>query len=180
MTPTLQPISGDWFQFRGLGDGLTLITEPHVIPLLRCNIWHIQGRETDLVIDTGLGVSSLYQASRHLFGQRIAALATHVHLDHVGGHHEFAECWCHRLEADALTRADPDGTLADFDLSEVNIDVPGYETGGPALTALPTPDYDLSAWEIKQATVTRRPLSFTWPWLTNWRAANMVGTNLAR
>ena len=156
MTPTLQPISGDWFQLRGLGDGLTLITEPHVIPLLRCNIWHVQGRETDLVIDTGLGVSSLYQASRHLFGHRVAALATHVHLDHVGGHHEFAECWCHRLEADALTRADPDGTLADFDLSEVNINVPGYETGGPALTALPTPGYELSAWEIRQATVTRR------------------------
>ena len=101
-TPPLPALSGDWFQFRALGDGLTLITEPHVVPLLRCNIWHVQGRELDLVIDTGLGVSSLYQASRHLFGQRVAALATHVHLDHVGGHHEFAECWCHRLEAPGL------------------------------------------------------------------------------
>jgi hypothetical protein len=34
--------------------------------------------------------------------------------------------------------------------------VPGYLTGGPALTALPAPDHDLSAWEIRQASVTRR------------------------
>ena len=152
---TLPTVTGDWFAFRHLGDGITLVTEPHVIPLLRCNIWHIRGRETDLVVDTGLGVSSLYQASRHLFGQRVAALATHVHLDHVGGHHEFAECWCHRLEAPGLRRADPDYTLAGFDLSKVEIDVPGYATGGPALTALPAPDYDLSAWQIRQASVTR-------------------------
>jgi glyoxylase-like metal-dependent hydrolase (beta-lactamase superfamily II) len=155
MTTALKPIAGDWFEFRSLGEGITLITEPHVIPFLRCNIWHIRGRDTDLVVDTGMGVSSLYQASRHLFGQRVAALATHVHLDHVGGHHEFAECWCHRLEAPGLRGADPAYTLVDFDLNEVNIDVPGYHTGGPALTALPTPDYDLSAWQIRQATVTR-------------------------
>ena len=106
MTTPLKPIDGDWFQFRSLGEGITLITEPHVIPFLRCNIWHIRGRGLDLMVDTGLGVSSLHAASRHLFGQRVAALATHVHLDHVGSHHEFAECWCHRLEADALAHAE--------------------------------------------------------------------------
>lgn len=152
----LKPIDGQWFEMRTVGDGLTLITEPHVIPFLRCNIWHLRGRDHDLVIDSGLGVSSLYEASRHLFGQRVVALATHVHLDHVGSHHEFAECWCHRLEADALEHADPDGTLGNVSLADMNIDVPGYQTGGRALTALPSPDYDMSAWQIRQATVTRR------------------------
>lgn len=158
MPPLREPLPvalGDWFSFRSLGDGLTLITEPHVVPLLRCNIWHIRGRDTDLVVDTGLGVSSLYQASRHLFGQRVAALATHVHLDHVGGHHEFADCWCHRLEAPGLRGADPAFTLADIDLRALDFAAPGYETGGPALTALPEPGYELSAWQIRQATVTR-------------------------
>ena len=28
--------------------------------------------------------------------------------------------------------------------------------------------------------VTRRPFTLTWPWLTNCRAAKMVGTNFAR
>lgn len=151
----LEVAAGPWFAFQPLDDGLTRITEPHVIPFLRCNIWHVRGRDTDLVIDTGLGVSSLYNASRHLFGHRVAALATHIHLDHIGGHHEFAECWCHRLDAAGLRRADPAQTLAGFDLRDVAIDVPGYTTRGPALTALPSPDYDLYAWHIRQATVTR-------------------------
>ena len=34
--------------------------------------------------------------------------------------------------------------------------------------------------ERKLAIVTRLPFTLTWPWLTNWRAANTVGTNLAR
>lgn len=61
----LRAIDGDWFEFQSLAEGLTLITEPHVIPFLRCNIWHLRGRDLDLIIDTGLGVSSLYAASRH-------------------------------------------------------------------------------------------------------------------
>ncbi len=28
--------------------------------------------------------------------------------------------------------------------------------------------------------VTRLPFTLMWPWLMNWRAANTVGTNLAR
>ncbi len=155
--PMLQAIQGQWFEMRPLGDGITFITEPHVIPLLRCNIWHIRGRHLDLVVDSGLGLCSLHEAARHLFGQRVAAVATHVHLDHVGGHHEFAECWCHRLEAEGLRRpgagfnlSGPDTDLADFDGA-----FPGYETGGPAVTALPWAGYDLSAWELKAASVTR-------------------------
>ena len=33
--------------------------------------------------------------------------------------------------------------------------LPVTRTGGPALTALPAPDYDLSAWQVRQASVTR-------------------------
>ena len=90
------------------------------------------------------------------YGAMPAALfVTHVHLDHVGGHHEFAECWCHRLEAPGLRGADPAFTLADVDLNDLHIEVPGYATGGPALTALPAPGYELSAWQLRQDTVTR-------------------------
>lgn len=146
---------GDWFVFERRADGVTLITEPHVIPFLRCNIWHIRGRDLDLMVDSGLGVRSLHAAARHLFGHRVAAVATHVHLDHIGSHHEFDECWCHRLEAPGLAQADAEFTLGDIDLADVAIDAPGCTTGGPAITALPSPDYDLSAWQIRQAAVTR-------------------------
>ncbi len=151
----LRVLNGQWFEFQGRGEGITLITEPHVVPFLRCNIWHIQGRDIDLMVDTGLGVASLYEASRHLLGRRVAAVATHAHLDHIGSHHEFDECWCHRLEVPGLADGSATHTLADFNLAQVDIDVPGYETGGPALTALPRPDFDLAAWQLKQARVTR-------------------------
>ena len=35
------------------------------------------------------------------------AVASHTHFDHIGGHHEFAERWVHRAEADILARPDP-------------------------------------------------------------------------
>ena len=47
------PIADRWFERRTVSPGLTLLTEPHVDPFLRCNIWHVRGRDRDLVIDTG-------------------------------------------------------------------------------------------------------------------------------
>jgi glyoxylase-like metal-dependent hydrolase (beta-lactamase superfamily II) len=42
-----------WFKRRRIDDTITLLWEPHVIELMRCNIWHVRGRDRDLVIDTG-------------------------------------------------------------------------------------------------------------------------------
>jgi len=42
-----------------IGDGITLLWEPYVIPLMRCNIWHVRGRDRDLLFDSGLGHVSL-------------------------------------------------------------------------------------------------------------------------
>ncbi len=36
---------------KSLTEQITLIWEQHVSPDVRCNIWHIQGRERDLLID---------------------------------------------------------------------------------------------------------------------------------
>jgi hypothetical protein len=35
-----------------VADGITLITEPHVDPLIRANLYHVRGTEADLVVDT--------------------------------------------------------------------------------------------------------------------------------
>ena len=40
-------------------EATTLITEPHVIALMRCNIWHVKGRDRDLIVDTGMGLASV-------------------------------------------------------------------------------------------------------------------------
>jgi glyoxylase-like metal-dependent hydrolase (beta-lactamase superfamily II) len=92
-------VADKWYQSRRIDDDLTLIWEPHVDPLLRCNIWHVRGRDKDLLVDTGLGVTPLRPAIEHLIDKPLAAVATHVHLDHVGGLHEFDERLIHPLEA---------------------------------------------------------------------------------
>jgi glyoxylase-like metal-dependent hydrolase (beta-lactamase superfamily II) len=95
---TLQ-VADKWFQTRRIDGDLTLIWEPHVDPLLRCNIWHLRGRDKDLLVDTGLGVTPLRPAIEHLIDKPLTAVATHVHRDHVGGLHEFDERLIHQLEA---------------------------------------------------------------------------------
>src|SRR5580658_6542330 len=98
-------IADRWFEFERLGDGITRIWEPHVIRLMQCNIWHVRGRDRDLMIDSGMGVASLSEAARHLFDKAVTAVATHSHLDHVGSFHEFADRVAHPAEARRL--ADP-------------------------------------------------------------------------
>ena len=56
---TALPLADRWFERRTVDGGITLLWEPHVIELMRCNIWHVRGRDRDLVVDTGMGVTSL-------------------------------------------------------------------------------------------------------------------------
>jgi glyoxylase-like metal-dependent hydrolase (beta-lactamase superfamily II) len=95
-------IADRWFERKIISDEITLLWEPHVVPLVRCNIWHVRGRDQDLMIDTGMGVASLVDAVKDLLQKPVTAVATHTHLDHVGGHHEFPQCLVHKNEADNL------------------------------------------------------------------------------
>lgn len=147
-------IAERWFEMRRIDDAITLLWEPHVVPLLRCNIWHVRGRDRDLLVDTGLGVASLREAARALFDKPVIAAATHTHLDHVGGHHEFDCCLVHRLEADSLR--DPNGWAAlhtrDFSADDVRkFRDAGYEVGEELITALPHPGYDLDGYRVRPA-----------------------------
>ncbi len=99
------PVVDPWFVTRQVSDGVRLITEPHVHPLLRCNVWHVRGRDRDLVIDTSLGLVPIAHLVEHELGHPLLAVATHVHSDHVGGMSEFADRAIHRAEADVLAAA---------------------------------------------------------------------------
>jgi glyoxylase-like metal-dependent hydrolase (beta-lactamase superfamily II) len=154
-------IADRWFELRRLAGDVTLMWEPHVVPLLRCNIWHVRGRDRDLVIDTGLGVCSLRDFARDILDKPVAALATHAHIDHVGSHHEFEECIAHPMEAEGLARAARDATLAGnvFDPADVStLAIPtdgAYQLSGPMLTALPHASYDLRSYRLLPPRVTR-------------------------
>ena len=98
-------IADRWFEFERIADGITRIWEPHVIRVMQCNIWHVRGRDRDLIIDTGMGIASLAEAAAHLFDKALTAVATHTHIDHVGSLHEFSDRIVHEAEAQQLTRA---------------------------------------------------------------------------
>src|SRR5260221_14161219 len=95
---------------RRIDDAITLLWEPHVIPLMRCNIWHVRGRDRDLLVDTGMGIASLREAARHLLEKPVIAVATHTHADHIGGHFEFGDRPVHIVEADRLSHPTGRGT----------------------------------------------------------------------
>jgi glyoxylase-like metal-dependent hydrolase (beta-lactamase superfamily II) len=153
------PIADRWFERRTVSPHLTLLTEPHVDALLRCNIWHVRGRDRDLVIDTGLGITSLRDAARDLFERPLAAVATHTHMDHTGGMHEFDERWVHDVEAKVLARGSDRIPLdaAEYDAETLAMFAAvGYEIGGGILTAIPYDGYDPRAHEPVPAPPTRR------------------------
>lgn len=139
------PIADRWFERRTIGDGITLLWEPHVHPLLRCNIWHVRGRDSDLLIDTGLGVSSLATAARDLFGATLNVILTHTHMDHMGGAHEFGPCCVHSAEAEAMASASSHLSLsADAYGAEDRawFAAMGYDISGGFLTAIPHAGFD--------------------------------------
>jgi glyoxylase-like metal-dependent hydrolase (beta-lactamase superfamily II) len=96
-------VAKTWFERREVGDRVSLIWEPHVHPFFRCNIWLVKGRDRDLLIDSGMGLTA---------GKPVIALATHAHVDHIGSLHEFDDRRAHRDEAAAYATMPDDVTLA--------------------------------------------------------------------
>jgi glyoxylase-like metal-dependent hydrolase (beta-lactamase superfamily II) len=151
-------IADRWFELRRVDDAITLLWEPHVVPLMRCNIWHVRGRDRDLLIDTGMGIASLRDAARHLLEKPVVAVATHTHADHIGGHYEFDDCLVHRDEADRLTNPKGRGTLrrSEFPPGDLKmLEDSGYRVPETLVTALPHAGYDLADYRIRPSTPTR-------------------------
>jgi glyoxylase-like metal-dependent hydrolase (beta-lactamase superfamily II) len=79
----MKPVAdGEWFNRAEVGDGVIHIWEPYVVEKTRCNIWYVKGRERDVVIDSGMGLSPLGDFIGLRPGRRCLALATHTHFDH--------------------------------------------------------------------------------------------------
>ncbi|MFC1681497.1 MBL fold metallo-hydrolase [Pseudomonadota bacterium] len=101
-----------WFQHERVRDGLFRITEPHYNWFNRSNIWLVRGRDADMLVDTGLGVSRLKLYLADLLDKPLKVVASHVHFDHSGSCHEFDDVYIHRNEHEALCRGDQDIMLA--------------------------------------------------------------------
>jgi glyoxylase-like metal-dependent hydrolase (beta-lactamase superfamily II) len=151
-------VADRWFERREVEDGLLLVTEPHVDPFLRANVWLVRGRNRDVLVDSGLGLASLRQALADLLDRPLTAVATHRHYDHVGGLHEFDEVVVHRADAAAVAAADGFASLLlrDYPAEElVATQEAGIALPEVLIDALPHEGYDPAAYRVHPAVPTR-------------------------
>lgn len=131
-----------WYELRKLADGISLIHEPWIKPFYRCNMWHVQGRDCNLLFDTGLGHFPLRSSIAALRERPVICVASHSHFDHIGCHHEFETRCIHAAEADILADPRNDWTLADRYATDEMFD--GVPEG-----------WNAAAYRIKSAPATR-------------------------
>jgi glyoxylase-like metal-dependent hydrolase (beta-lactamase superfamily II) len=137
-------IADRWYETRRYGDDVTLILESHIDPAWRCNIWHVRGRDTDMLVDSGMGLRPIQAEVALVTEKPLNCVATHSHFDHVGGHHEFSERIVHAAEADILTHPTRYNTVAD-----------SYVTTSDWFRQLPYADFDPNSYCVNPAPPTR-------------------------
>ncbi len=132
-----------WYETTPLEDGVTHIHEPFIKAFYRCNIWHVRGRERDMLVDSGMGVVSLREQIPLVSERPCVAVASHTHFDHIGCHHEFAERVVHRDEAALLAHPTRANTLVEPYVSD------------DIFTALPPAPYSSTEYAVRAAPATR-------------------------
>ena len=135
--PTISP--EHWYETVRMSDGVTLIHEPWIKPFFRCNMWHIRGRDRDMIFDTGLGHVPLRKSVSLLVDRPIVCVGSHTHFDHVGAHHEFSDRCIHCAEAEILVDPRNEWTLAHLYANEDMFDGKplGWDTASYQVKAAP-------------------------------------------
>ncbi|MGL4234921.1 MBL fold metallo-hydrolase [Tabrizicola sp.] len=131
-----------WFSTRQLEPGVFVSLEPAVDPMFRAAIVTVLGRDRDLQFDFGCGLAPLRPALP-LGARPVIAVASHAHVDHIGGLHEFADRLGHITEAAGFAG------------------LPGVETfadefrGWPrVVTSPPVPGWTVADWTLRPAPLT--------------------------
>jgi glyoxylase-like metal-dependent hydrolase (beta-lactamase superfamily II) len=129
----------NWYELVKQGNSINLIHEPWIKPFYRCNMWHVQGRDVDLLFDTGLGHFPLLNAVAQLREKPIICVASHSHFDHIGNHHEFSNRCIHCAEAEILANPLNHLTAADrYATTDMFDGVPeGWRTEGYCIPPAP-------------------------------------------
>jgi len=137
-------VVGDWFGKTIIDAKTTMLTEPFVHDFVSANIWHLKGRDADLLVDTGMGICPLAPEIDTPAGKPLLAVATHIHLDHVGSLHEFP------------LRAGPKHSAATFDTMDDAVTYAFmFHNLDDAVSKLPAPDWKAANYRIPPAPLTR-------------------------
>jgi glyoxylase-like metal-dependent hydrolase (beta-lactamase superfamily II) len=150
-----------WFDVRPLEPGVFLIAEPgHV------NSFLVVGQDRAVLLDTGLGVADIRSVAQGLAGKPLSVVNSHYHFDHSGGNRQFDDIAIHRLGADKLAQAAPDGLARGYmEYTQRLIDAwEGYKalddtyfhlvTGETLVRPLPT-GFDPASYAVVPTTATR-------------------------
>lgn len=155
----LMPAADPWFAIEPCPLGILRVWEPHVGRLLRANMFLIEGRDRDLLVDSGMGIQSLRRFLDPRLTKPVVHVVSHSHADHVGSSHEFAEdLWMHPAEADVLANPPTDRPLSYDsydDEKKRQLGEAGFEMSGLIIAALPEPGFDPATWQIQPAVPTR-------------------------
>lgn len=133
----------DWYECVRVRDGLIRIRERHVYEVAQANLWYVRGRERDLLIDSGTGLRPLTPVLPPSHGRPVIAVATHVHFDHVGSHHEFSDRRAHGSEAAAFASMHEDKTLVGY-----------FRTLDGAVRILPHDGWQQATYNVNPAPLT--------------------------
>ena len=105
-------------------------------------MWLIHGRDSHLLIDSGMGLRPLKEEVAALAERPVTAVCTHCHFDHIGCAHEFERRLGHASEAIDYAQPDLDRSCA------------SNWIGAELLTALPYEGYRLENFKLTPAPLT--------------------------
>ncbi|ESY67840.1 MULTISPECIES: MBL fold metallo-hydrolase [Mesorhizobium] len=131
----------EWFSKSIVDDRTTMLTEPFVHDYVRANIWHLRGRDADLLVDTGMGIRPLAPEIETPRGKPLLVVATHIHLDHVGSLHEFPWRAGPRMSAAQFENMDEAATYAymfhDLEGAVSKLPEPGWKAADYTIPSAP-------------------------------------------
>jgi glyoxylase-like metal-dependent hydrolase (beta-lactamase superfamily II) len=133
-----------WYAIETISPGIRRITEPNVHSFFSANMFHVAGRDADLVIDFGMGLASLRDALALDPTKPVIAFATHAHVDHVGSLHEFDMRLGHAAEAEGFATMPDEITLAHL-----------FRSLPDPVLRLPTPEWSAASYRLRPAPLTR-------------------------
>lgn len=121
----------------------------------------VQGRDRDMILDTGMGVipfKPFLDTLRRDPDKEIICVSSHTHIDHIGAVHEFDIRLVHPAEADEMAAPSGLTTLLRRDMPPALLES-FLEAGYPPidetlLTALPYAGYDPESYRLQGAPAT--------------------------
>jgi glyoxylase-like metal-dependent hydrolase (beta-lactamase superfamily II) len=134
---------GGWYRTGTVAPGVTRIAEPFVDPYYSANLYFVKGRDRDLLVDAGMGIVPLRPVLPLTEGKPLLALATHIHVDHVGALHEFPDRAGPASEAALFATMPEDATFAGE-----------YRQRKSPVTKLPHPGWHIADYRLKAAPLT--------------------------